>query len=517
MRLELQSRLILMVGLCATLGLLAGVWLLRPDRPSPPAELDGVVIDTRGPVGGARVRVRGQCPSQLSDARGGFQLPTSARKSERVTAWKEGYGIASASVNSQPLQLLLVPLPKIDNEDHEWIEPAPDPRQPNNCGNCHGEIHRDWSKSAHAGAAANRRFLSVLDGTDWQGRSTDDGWNLAREKPEGAGVCATCHAPTFTDPTLAYNFRQLRGVARAGVHCDYCHKIVDASTDQLPLRFGRDGLALLRPPKGEQLFFGPLDDAVREGETFGHAPLYKESRYCASCHEGVLFGVHVYSTYSEWLESPARRAGKECQTCHMASTGTLTNIAPGKGGIERDPWRLSSHRLPGAQAELLRRCLNVKATLANAANGVRARIEVRADDVGHRVPTGFIDRHLLLVVEAFDQNGKDMKLVAGATLSVLAGKELQGLPGWIYGKQLKEASKHGPVPFWLWVGRDDPLDTRLIPGQSDRREFVFANGVARLRVRLIYRRHWDVVARARGWPDNEILVVDRHVSAHRRE
>ena len=29
----------------------------------------------------------------------------------------------------------------------------------------------------------------------------------------------------------------------------------------------------------------------------------------------------------------------------MAATGALTNLAPGKGGIERDPWTLSSHRV----------------------------------------------------------------------------------------------------------------------------------------------------------------------------
>ena len=69
----------------------------------------------------------------------------------------------------------------------------------------------------------------------------------------------------------------------------------------------------------KQLFFGPLDDVDRGEDAF--SPLYRESRYCASCHEGIVFGVHVYSTYSEWLSSPARRAGKQCQDCHMAPTG----------------------------------------------------------------------------------------------------------------------------------------------------------------------------------------------------
>ena len=43
----------------------------------------------------------------------------------------------------------------------------------------------------------------------------------------------------------------------------------------------------------------------------------------ASGHEGVVFGVHVYSTYSEWLDSPARKQGRHCQDCHMKPTGTM--------------------------------------------------------------------------------------------------------------------------------------------------------------------------------------------------
>ena len=132
-------------------------------------------------------------------------------------------------------------------------------------------------------------------------------------------------------------------------------------------------------------------------KSFGYSPLYKESRYCASCHEGVLFGVHVYGTYSEWLESPARRQGQQCQSCHMTPTGKLTNIAPGKGGIERDPKTLASHDFPGGQAEMLRRCLKLSVRVRRVEQGVRAEVEVTAENVGHRVPTGFIDRNLLLI------------------------------------------------------------------------------------------------------------------------
>src|SRR5205823_9129509 len=193
---------------------------------------------------------------------------------------------------------------------------------------------------------------------------------------------------------------KVRGVDAQGVHCDYCHKVSGDGGGKVGYTHGRYKLDLKRPGEG-QLFFGPLDDVDRGEDSY--SGFYKESRYCAACHEGVVFGVHVYSTYSEWLDSPARRDGRHCQDCHMKPTGTMTNIAPGKGGIERDPQTLANHRFfAGSREEMLRRCLRVSLER----EGDRVTVEVRVDGVGHRVPTGFIDRQLLLTVEARDGNGR---------------------------------------------------------------------------------------------------------------
>src|SRR5262249_15748088 len=150
--------------------------------------------------------------------------------------------------------------------------------------------------------------------------------------------------------------------------------------------------------------------------------LYRSSRYCASCHEGVVFGVHVYSTYSEWLASPARAEGKQCQDCHMTPTGKMTNIAPGRGGVDREPSTLGNHRrFAGSQTEMLRRCLKASVHLTSTEAGLRAHVEVSATDVGHRVPTGFVDRHLLLIVEALAGEQR-VPLRAGPVLPAVAGK-----------------------------------------------------------------------------------------------
>lgn len=468
------------------------------------AGLRGEVGDQRGPVAGARVRWQGEKEARLTDAHGRFDLP--AGKGRRVTAWKDGYTIAAVPADRRPLRLTLRRLPAEDHEDYAWIDPAPDRQRAGACGNCHADIYREWAAGAHARSASNRVLLNLVQGHDWQGRPSR-AWSLAAEHPLGAAVCAACHAPTLRDPTLEYDLGKAQGVDARGVHCDYCHKIVEAPTDRLGTRFGRDGLHLLRPADQELLFFGPLDDAHRPGESFAYSPLYKESRYCASCHEGVVFGVHVYGTYAEWLASPARKQGRQCQSCHMTPTGKLTNVAPGKGGIERDPLTLASHVFPGGQADMLRRCLHLDLKLTQDGRRLRADVAVRATDVGHRVPTGFIDRNLVLVVEGRDEAGKAVELAEGPALPPAAGKALAGKPGWLYAKLLRGADGRTPAPFWVRPG--ETTDTRLLPEQTDRRSFVFPVQTVQVHARLLYHRFWPDVAAAKHWPGNEIAVTEK--------
>jgi hypothetical protein len=223
--------------------------------------------------------------------------------------------------------------------------------------------------------------------------------------------------------------------------------------------------------------------------------------------------VHVYSTYSEWLDSPARRDGKQCQSCHMAPTGTMTNIAPGKGGIRRDPQTLANHRFfAGSQADMLRQSLHVSVELTPNDTAVRAEVEVHVEGAGHRVPTGFIDRHLLLVVEGF-QGDTAAPLLAGPVLPELAGQGLSGRPGKLYAKILRDFEGDSPAPFW----RANPAleDTRLSPGQAERTVFSFALPIERVRVRLLYRRFWPAVAETKGWPDDSVVILDRSFASKR--
>jgi hypothetical protein len=474
--------------------------------------IEGQVVDANGPVSAASVRIQGQCQAVRTDRAGTFFLQSHAKKG-RLTATKKGYRIGWTDFGAGTTRILLDPLPVEDNLDYPWVDPAPAPLASprlskeegvsrNYCGNCHQEIHREWAGSAHARSATNPRLLALFGGPD---SLLGKDWNLLEQHPLGAGVCASCHAPTMSSPQLDYDLRTVKDVAAKGVHCDYCHKIEDAPVDKLGTRFGRDGYRLLRPQGDDQLFFGPLPDAIRPGDSFVHAPLYQESHDCASCHEGVIFGVHVYGTYSEWLASPAAKQGTQCQSCHMAPTGTMTNIAPAKGGIERDPNTLGSHVFPGGTEAMLKKCLQLQVAIKTEADETHVEVCLTADNVGHRVPTGFIDRHLVVVVEAEDSAGKKVGPKRGPLLPTSAGANFAAKAGFLYAKVLTDEAGRSPLPFWL--PHETMSDTRLFPGQPDRRTYTFA-AAARIRVRLFYRRLWPAVAGSMRWGDNEMVVFD---------
>jgi hypothetical protein len=467
-------------------------------------QITGQVCDADGPVAGAVIRFKGDDAFVYTDADGRFQLPRPVL-SRRIVASKDGYLIAGIRSDEPALTLTLQRLPTEDNEAYAWVDPSPDPKSHGNCANCHAEMFREWSQSGHARSISNRRFLNLYEGSDWKGRR-NVGWSLFADHADGAGVCTSCHAPTvpFSDPAY-YDLRKTRGVAAQGVHCDYCHKIADVSGEHNPLTHGRFGLRLLRPAK-EQLFFGSLDDVDRGEDTF--SPLYRQSRYCASCHEGIVFGVHVYSTYSEWLASPAGQQGQQCQSCHMAPTGRMTNVAPGKGGITRDPQTLANHRFfAGSQEEMLRRCVKVSTNLITSTDEVRALVDIRVEGAGHRVPTGFVDRHLMLVVEGLDKYENEVNLLRGPKLPPSAGPELAGRAGQLYAKVLTDFDGRSPAPFW--IARPEVADSRLEPGKAQAAEFGFPAAARSVRVRVLYRRFWDEVRRTKGWPDDTVTVVEQ--------
>lgn len=489
---------------------------------SQPAHIiTGQVLDRNGdPAVRARVRWKGTEYSTISDTAGRFTLsvPTFALdegQSARIVAALDGHFIAGCDWNAEDedITLRLVAHPAADHDDYVWIDPRPTETDENRCANCHPEIYSEWASSGHARSANNPRFVNVFFGTDAAGRA-DVGWNLVGDYPEGKSVCLSCHQPSH-EPSIDSDGLVLadESVHSLGVHCDFCHKVADVSTQHAGLSHGRFAMTLLRPARGDKLLLGPLDDVDRGEDVY--SPLYSESRYCASCHEGILFGTHAYSTYSEWMSTSYAERGVQCQDCHMANHRRTTNMAAGHGGIERDPETLSSHVTPGADLGFLREHLTFEVAAHRESEGIVVQTTVTARDVGHLTPTGHPARQLLLVLRAHTDSGQVVPLIAGDRLPAVAGTPDRGgqagQPGKLYAKILTSLDGDPHIPYWDVT--ELAGDTRLEPDEPTRASFTYAPEPSPvvIEAELIYRRFPFDVAKEKGWTDNEIHVATHSV------
>lgn len=505
-----SSRQLAIIVAALIVASLAGC-LKKPSQQEIDSEVFGVVVSNGKPVPNATVRWKGTPHSTTTNADGQYRLPLSQipddSESRVVTASAEGFFISGCrNWETSPSKIELVPIPSKDNEAYEWVDPTPDDGSPGNCANCHAEIFDQWSSGSHSDSVTDFHFLDLYAGTtQHQQPPSNATWSLLRDRPDGAGVCTSCHAPSAPLDQLAVgDIRDVQGVAKYGVHCDFCHKVAAVTTENVGITHGRFAMDLLRP-EHDQLFFGPLDDIDRGEDVY--AAHFSKSEFCAACHEGTIFGVHVYGTYSEWQESPAKKNGKQCQDCHMKPDGAMTNVAPNSGGIERDPSTLASHQLfPNGKAAMLKNCLEVDVSFHRKPKGDEAVVTITASNVGHRVPTGFVDRHVILLVDALDAQNSPVAIASGPRLPDSCGS-LAGQPGRLFAKQLFDDTGNAPIPFWQEVF--NITDTRLVPEVPNTTSFDLPPDAESLRVRVIYRRFWEMVEKEKGWPDGAIIVYDQ--------
>jgi hypothetical protein len=141
-------------------------------------------------------------------------------------------------------------------------------------------------------------------------------------------------------------------------------------------------------------------------------------------------------------------------------------------------------------------------------DGLLLQVKLVTDHVGHRVPTGFIDRHLLLVVEPLDAQGRVLDPIGGPRLPSAAG-DLADRPGMLFAKRLVDPEGNSPVPFWRAGVTVD--DNRLEPGSERSVEFQLPTEVVRIRIRLVFRPFWQATAVAKQWPDDSVDVIEQVV------
>jgi hypothetical protein len=465
------------------------------------------------------------------------------------------------------VDIALKALPATDNYEYPWFS-FEGVSGSASCALCHRE-NSEWNLDAHAQAAKNPRFITIYKGTNMAGQvgqrtlygnegaalppdpsQPHYGPGYKLDEPTRNGNCAACHTPLaaristekncgwsgcHTNLTSERATRKtmdagvspldLTGDAGEGITCDFCHKIGDVILDpktKLPLadRPGIVSMKLYRPQDGDQVFFGPFGDVSRR---VSYSPLQEKSEFCAPCHYGVFGGVVgdgqvtggtlIYNSYGEWLDSPYSnpRTGKTCQQCHMPVLDTKVSVFPQQGGIEREYVNLHDHRMPGAADEqLLQNSVTMNSQAWRSANNLEVLVRITNDQAGHHIPTDAPIREMILVVEAVDAAGKPLALKQGPVLPDYSGN-YAGQPGKSFAKILKDEWTGETPTAAYWRPVTIVEDTRLAAMATDATRYTFAMAsgeAAQVRVKLVFRRAFEQLAKQKGWNDPDILMEE---------
>lgn len=494
------------------------LWQLNTQA-QPSGSVSGTVVGSSGPVAGAKVRVRATDNVTYTTSDGHFVLASLIEGQEiEVTAWAGGYYIASTHVTptASSITLNLRPNHTVDHPDYDWVSPISG-TSPAACGNCHPMIVSQWISNAHGGAVSNPRFYSLYNGTNLTGStSVEPGYVL--DFPGTAGHCANCHAPgTGIDGYMSTDMNRVRGIITSGIHCDYCHKVggiyMDQSSQSVYLNApGAQSQRMLRPPPGDDIFFGPYDD-IHDPDTY--LPLISESAFCAPCHQFSMWGTPIYESYEEWLASAYADLGVTCQDCHMPPTGDAYFALPEVGGIAHSPESIPSHLQLGAQSiELLQDTVSLTITARQVLDRVSVTVTITNTGAGHHVPTDFPGRHMILVIAATDEYGTDLDLLSGPTVPTWGGAQ-SGSPGKAFAKVLRDVQTGEAPVVSYWKQTLIASDNRIPALESDSSTYTFAgpatSGAVTVTAELRFRRVFQEVIDARGWDKEDIVIEQEQI------
>lgn len=243
-------------------------------------------------------------------------------------------------------------------------EPAADfrasPLPATQCASCHVEHFAEWSRSFHARSLTSEDFLKTFP------HYLESLGTQAREDPQAAMGCFSCHAPLLKNAepqvvrqvtafVLAKEIKRLDGFE---VGCVGCH-----------LDEGR-------------VFSGPIGNPQENPfHASKFSTSYKEASFCATCHMWASSTVPCSDVYSDWKKSRAAKQGTTCQACHMAERSGIAAA----GAPQR---KIHGHAFPGGRSAAMLQ----KAVVLRLKAGFREdRLEVTAtvrNLVPHRVPDG---------------------------------------------------------------------------------------------------------------------------------
>lgn len=258
-----------------------------------------------------------------------------------------------------------------------------DADDPATCQPCHAQVVAEFQESLHSRA---HHANDALYGSMRTMR-------VAKQGPQIAGACATCHSPRDTKDFDSK-------AARAGVTCATCHQLEGVRSGE-----GLKGVAALIVGP-EKTFRGPHD--IVNGTAPLHATgaalpaMVEGTSLCLACHgeETNAAGVGTCTTGPEYVAS---KDGRSCTSCHMAevegTSGAVTTRTKHRSHRFSGPHQ--QHRLgaPGLLDDA------VKLSGRFEGDAVIAMLENTSP---HGFPTGFPARVAMLDLRALDASGKEL-------------------------------------------------------------------------------------------------------------
>jgi len=358
------------------------------------------------------------------------------------------------------------------------------------CKSCHNEIFNQWADSNHKNLVGTNPYYMVLEDLA-----------ASAEGEEFRQWCMGCHNPSAittgllnkTTPTghqlfesgaktlVAELEKHGNDKLEEGVSCVACHRITKIEDA------GGNAAYTLNLTQRKKYTFEDTNNKAAQwlSEKFINSnpkehiksymkPVYKQSVYCASCHDEFTpgNGSKVVSTYKEWQKSKYNNVEdksqhKTCIDCHMTNLendklSPLRGISTDGGKIKDD---VKVHYFAGANHFLsgLKSKKHEDQTLQLLRTSAKLDVNIKRDgtiDVGvknvgagHHLPTGVADfRELWLDITIKDRNGKivfesgklkddgDLDTDARPFMKVFGTKEGKpaGLAFWKYEKLLSD-------------------------------------------------------------------------------
>ncbi|MGE4396997.1 MAG: multiheme c-type cytochrome [Sulfurimonas sp.] len=433
--------------------------------------------------------------------------------------------IRAKSQNAQPLALLsavLLAYPSIsyskvtelsllEIEEKREAYHSEDWTNSAKCKSCHSEIFEQWSNSNHKHMAGSNPYYMVMEtlAGEVEGQEFRK-WCMGCHNPSAlsVGLAKSTHAMdgNFVSnehfengaKTLLADFKE-HGNFRLeeGVSCIACHQITDTSSKgnaSFRISLERQKYAFEDSSSDLGRWFGEkLINANPQVHKESYSKeFYKESRYCASCHDEFhpQNGIKIVSTFEEWKKSPFndpddKTKHKTCVDCHMTYLKD-DKFAPLKGtstegGVIKDDVKVhyfagSNHFLAGLRdkehEEQTLQLLRTSAKLdIDIKDGV-LEVGVKNVGAGHHLPTGVADfRELWLEVEVKDREGRVI-LTSGRLKDDGDIEDGSRLFQKVFGDE-----EGKPVGLLFWKYKTLLSDTRIPAGERRAEKFALGENL----------------------------------------